>query len=295
MERDSLPGLKSNFDPDAVLRFSDYFQPGRGTLIKPGSIPAGVALHDRRQRPQPVAGSYLAAVATISDLPAVTTMSSPDPANDDRRNGYQTTFSGQNHFTSIPIDDHEGSAEDPRTRQLKPLTTAADVDRNQHTRVEFDDKICCNLREYARRRAPNRRSIDRHLVGVAGELAVATWLDVPLDTRITDDYEGDRGYDLEVPREDGRNVRVEVKTTRRQEPRGTVKRARIDNADWFVLCRSSRGADRIEIIGYARRAAVKAFGDQYGLSGYQLTPEYLHVTDGTYISPDDVRAAHYRY
>ncbi|MFA9428547.1 hypothetical protein [Natronorubrum sp. A-ect3] len=179
--------------------------------------------------------------------------------------------------------------------RLYPLATAADAGRDSYTRVEFDDKICCILDEYAHERAPNRRSIDDHYVGIAGECAVATWLGVPLDTRITDDYEGDRGYDLEIPRQNGRNVRVEVKTTRRQKPKAMVKRPRIDNADWFVLCRASRGADRVEIVGYTRRSAVRELGDMYGFDGYTLVPEYLHVTGGGYLSPDDARDVHHRY
>ncbi|MDS0477921.1 DUF3883 domain-containing protein [Natrinema sp. 1APR25-10V2] len=212
-------------------------------------------------------------------------MSYHDSANGNEQTDVRET-------TEIPITNEQTATEPDR---LYPLATAADAGRDNYTRVEFDDEICCILREYARKRAPNLRSIDRHNVGVAGEYAVATWLGVPLDTRITDDYEGDRGYDLEIPRRDGRNARVEVKTTRRQDPKATVKRSRIDNADWFVLCRASRGADRVEIIGYARRSSVKEFGDMYGLSGYTLVPEYLHVTDGAYLSPEDARAVHHRY
>lgn len=212
-------------------------------------------------------------------------MSYHDSATGNKQTDVQQT-------TDIPITTEQTATEPDR---LYPLATAADAGRDSYTRVEFDDEIYCILREYARKRAPNRRSIDRHCVGIAGEYAVATWLDVPLDTRITDDYEGDRGYDFEIPRRDGQNSRVEVKTTRRQDPKATVKRSRIDNADWFVLCRASRGADRVEIIGYARRSSVKEFGDMYGHSGYTLVPEYLHVTDGAYLSPEDVRAVHHRY
>ena len=206
----------------------------------------------------------------------------------------QATLNGlDGRFPNIPADDRNHIAEE--SRRLAPLATAADVGRNGYTNVEFDDKICCILREYARKRSPNRRSIDRHLVGVAGELAVASWLGVPIDTRITDDYEGDRGYDLQYPRRSRLPARIEVKTTRRQDPEATINRHRIDNADWFVLCRASRGADRVDIIGYARRSIVKEFGDMYGNSGYTLVPEYLHVTEGEYITPNEVRDVYHQY
>lgn len=225
-------------------------------------------------------------------------MSHYDTTNDDERNdSRQSIFAEQeNQLVRIPTGGRESRARGTdELHRLLPLATSADADRGSYTRAEFDDEICCILREYARKRAPNRRSIDRHYVGIAGEYAVATWLGVSFNTRITDDYEGDHGYDLEIPRQEGRNVRVEVKTTRRQDPQATVKRSRIDSADWFVLCRTSRGADRVEIIGYARRSSVKEFGDMYGLSGYTLVPEYLHVTDGAYLSPDDARSVHHRY
>lgn len=212
-------------------------------------------------------------------------MSQRDPTNED-----ESTI---DRPTLIMLGRNSNRAAEPC--RLYPLASAANADRDAYTQVEFDDEICCILREYARRRAPNRRSIDRHLVGISGEVAVAAWLGVPFDTQITDDYEGDRGYDLTQPRRDGRPVRIEVKTTRLQDPQATIKRGRIDNADWFILCRTSRGADRVDIIGYARQSVVKEFGDMYGISGYQLEPEYLHVTDGAYIGPEEVRDVHHHF
>lgn len=213
-------------------------------------------------------------------------------SNEEDRTNFRQTAIIREESRRVSQSAHDGTGEEQRP--LRPLITAADVVRGAYTEVEFGDETCCMIREHAVQRAPNRRSVDRHLIGVAGELAVATWLDVRINTKITEDFEGDGGYDLDYTNRDGCRIRVEVKTTRKQEPEGQVKRARIDDADLFVLCRANRGADRIEIIGYARRAAVKEFGEVYGLNGYRLMPGYLHPTVGERIPPGEVRNGHYR-
>lgn len=213
-------------------------------------------------------------------------MTEHDPDSEERTSLRQTAFILE-ESTRMNQSVHDSIGE--VQRPLRPLVTASDVDRGGYTEVEFSDRHYSMIREHAIQRSPNRRTIDRHLVGVAGELAVATWL----DTRITEDFEGDGGYDLEYTNQDGCEIRVEVKTTRRQKPEREVKRTRIDNADVFVLCRANRGADRIEIIGYTRRAAVREFGEMYGLNGYSLTPDYLHPTEGERIPPEEVQNDRY--
>lgn len=182
--------------------------------------------------------------------------------------------------------------------KLLPLESAADVGRVNHARVEFDQHISEMLVEHARQRSPQNRS-DRsyrnHLLGVASEVAVATWRDGEIDTSIYPDYEGDDGVDVVAPSRCGSGTdRIQVKATRDIDaPEQTVAPNEVESAEYFVLCSTNSPSTYVEIVGYIARPVLRNVGMAYMRSEYLLSPEYLFPVKPTHYTPDDVRDVMY--
>ena len=175
-----------------------------------------------------------------------------------------------------------------------PIVSAADVD--SRIEVEFDQHQGQMLKEEARQRALSTskspdRDLRNHLIGLSSEIAVATWQDGKIDRRIFDDFEGDGGVDVIASgkRNQG-SVRFQVKATRKvSNPKRVVTLEEVDNADIFVLCRTTAPNRLVKIIGYVRRSRLEAMNTVYGRNGYVLRPNILHPVGEKYYGPDDVR------
>ena len=178
--------------------------------------------------------------------------------------------------------------------KLLPLESAADVGRANYARVEFDQHISEMLVEHARRRSPQNRS-DRsyrnHLLGVASEVAVATWRNGEIDTNIYADYQGDNGVDVVAPSRWGSGTdRIQVKATRDiNTPEQTVAKHELNSAEYFVLCSTNSPSKYVEIVGYVPRPILRDVGVAYMRSEYLLSPEYLFPVKPAHYTPDDVR------
>jgi len=175
-----------------------------------------------------------------------------------------------------------------------PIESAGDVDHR--IEVEFDQYQGQMLKEEANHRSlSSSNTPDRdhrnHLMGLASEIAVATWQEGIVDRRIFDDYEGDSGVDVIAPnKREGGYVRFQVKATRKiSNPKRIVSKQEVDKADVFVLCRTSAPNHRVKIIGYISQRDLEAMNTVYGRSGYVLRPEILHSVGPEYYGPDEVR------
>lgn len=182
-------------------------------------------------------------------------------------------------------------AEDGGSGTLRPLVSAADAGPQSYTRVHFDDAIARCVRHHAHERAPTSGSRFRHLVGMAGEAAAAAALGVPANRELLPDYDGDDGHDLTVPVPGmERPARVEVRTTTDHErPERRVGAAEVDDADYYVLCRTDAPGSYVELVGYAPRRLVKLCGGTYWGEGYRLRTDYLLPMDARRLGPDAVR------
>lgn len=161
---------------------------------------------------------------------------------------------------------------------LYPPITSKDLGRENYGKAWFDPDDTDFIVDTAQWRSPQESdTFHRHLVGVAGEAGWSALTRAPFDCRILPDYEGDNGWDVEVPcqfRSDP--LRTEVKTTQKWEnPERVISRHEIDQADCFVLCRTDAPRRYVEIVGYIERPLLKLIGETYGRDGYLLTPEYL--------------------
>jgi len=193
--------------------------------------------------------------------------------------------------TQTPFDQKTG-----RSECRLPIVSAADTD--SRIEVEFDQHQGEMLKEEARHRAlSSSRTPDRdhrnHLMGLASEVAVATWRGGIVDRRIFDDYEGDSGVDVIAPggHREG-NVRYQVKATREvSNPRRTVTQEEVNKADVFVLCRTTAPNRLIKIIGYIRSSQLESMNTMYGRNGYILRPKILESVGQKHYGPDDVREA----
>lgn len=182
---------------------------------------------------------------------------------------------------------------------LLPLESAADVGRANYARVEFDQHISEMLTEHARQRSPqdcSDRSYRNHLLGVAGEVAVATWQNGTIDLDIYPDYCGDDGVDVVAPAKWGNGTDTfQVKTTREiHSPEHWVTADGLNNADYFVLCATNAPARYVEIVGYISQRVLRSLGTGYLQDGYLLSAEYLNPVKPTHYSPNDVREVMYR-
>lgn len=194
-------------------------------------------------------------------------------------------------------DDESEDDEQIDPALLRPLESAADVGRSNYARVQFDQHISDALEEHARGRAPSDSDQDfrNHLLGVASEVATATWRRGEIDNRILQDYEGDDGIDVMAPnpRGDGTDF-FQVKATRDESnPERIVSREELEVADYFVLCTTRAPSRYVEIVGYISKPLLWLIGETYQREGYLLTPENLFpVRPGLY-DADDVRDVMY--
>lgn len=177
-----------------------------------------------------------------------------------------------------------------------PPITAADAGRSHRSRVYFSEYQADTFVDIARQRAPadspiEDRTIRNHLLGVATEVAVATWRRGSINKQIYDDYEGDSGIDVTAPSKwrNGTDI-YQVKATRdMSNPEREVTEAELETADYFVLCCTNAPRSFVEIVGCIDWKALDAIGTTYGKNGYLLCPQILHPTLGKMFSPTDVR------
>lgn len=193
----------------------------------------------------------------------------------------------ESHRFEEPLTDSSGG-----NGVIHPPCTAKDLGPDYYARVRLSTGQRDMLLDEAEQRDPTSQC-HRHLVGITGEAGVGTLYGVPFDRRITEDYKGDNGYDIIVPRGDQRDpLRVEVKTTENwSSPERTVSYEERDQADCFVLCATHAPGRSVDIIGYAERQLLKQIGEAYGRNGYILAPEYLRPIGPKRFGPEDFRAA----
>jgi len=180
------------------------------------------------------------------------------------------------------------------TERLPPLNLYPDEQSSRcrcWIRTVDDDGLSFALRQEARLRASTDEDIFNHLIGIAGEYAVSGFYGVPVNREIYSDYEGDDGYDLELYH-DGERRRIEVKTVYEGKEELVVQKDRIDDADYFVLCRTINPTTMVELIGRTTRPRLKEFGERYPKKNtIHLDSRYLESFPATEISPDKVRKA----
>lgn len=175
---------------------------------------------------------------------------------------------------------------------VSPLVSAAVAGEDGYGNLRLSPDQEDMLVNEAKEREPTA-DIHRRLVGLTGQAGVSSLLGVPFDRRITEDYEGDDGYDIAVPCK-GRSdpLRIEVKTTENwSSPERTVSSEKINKADYFVLCSTHAPGRNVDIVGYIERPLLKQQGKAYGRDGYLLAPEYLRPIGNVELRPDDFRAA----
>lgn len=180
---------------------------------------------------------------------------------------------------------------------LRPLESAADVGRTNYARVQFDQHISDALEAHAHERAPSDsdRDFRNHLLGVASEVATATWRRGEIDTRLLPDYEGDGGIDVVAPSPHGDGTDIyQVKATRDESnPERIVSRKELEVGDYFVLCCTRAPSRYVEIIGYISKPLLWLIGETYQREGYLLTPENLFPVKPGLYDADDVRDVMY--
>lgn len=184
----------------------------------------------------------------------------------------------------------------PSLTRLLPLVTAAELGPSHRATVKFDQRQSDVLIEHARQRAPDISSDSDlvyrdHLLGIAGEVAVATWVRGTINVEIYPDFQGDDGADVVAPSKwGGGEDRYQVKTTRNvMNPEGVVALEEIDQADYFVLCCSDTPQSVVQIVGYIPRYPLKRIGETWGRDGYLLSGEHLWPVKPKYYSPAEVR------
>lgn len=184
----------------------------------------------------------------------------------------------------------------PSLARLLPLVTAAELGPSHRATVKFDQRQSDVLIEHARERAPDTPSkSDRvyrdHLLGIAGEVAVATMVRGKINTEIYPDFHGDDGADVVAPSKwGGGEDRYQVKTTRDvMNPESVVSPEEIDKADYFVLCCSDTPESVVQIVGYIPCYPLKRIGEAWGRDGYLLSGEHLWPVKPKYYSPSEVR------
>lgn len=184
----------------------------------------------------------------------------------------------------------------PSPNRLLPLVTAAELGPSHRATVKFDHQQSDMLIEHARQRAPDLpskrdRVYRNHLLGIAGEIAVATWVGGTINTEIYPDFQGDDGTDVIAPSKWGPGQdRYQVKTTRNvMNPESVVSTEEIYKADYFVLCCSDTPESDVQIVGYIPRYPLKQIGETWGRDGYLLSAEHLWPVKPKYYAPSEVR------
>ncbi len=200
---------------------------------------------------------------------------------------------------STPDSPRSDERSDPSGQSpILPLESAADVGRANYARVEFDQHISEMLTEHARQRSPqdcSDRSYRNHLLGIASEVAVATWRNGTVDLQIYPDYCGDDGVDVIAPAKwgDGTDT-FQVKATRDlRSPEQSVRAEELDKANYFVLCATNAPARYVEIVGYTSERILRNIGTGYTRDGYLLSAEYLNPVRPTHYTPSKVREVMY--
>lgn len=196
-----------------------------------------------------------------------------------------------------PLSRYQAKVQNPQLlEQLLPVVTAADAGREGWARVWFDDHISRMIEDHAEQRSLSDatepdRDYRNHLLGFAAEVAVATWRNGSVDTRVFGDYEGDNGVDVRASARWGSGVdRIQVKSTREvNEPERTIARKEVSNIDYAVLASSKVPEQYVDIVGYTSRPILKLTSDVHGKEGPLLHQEMLHPMDGQRYDSDDVR------
>lgn len=175
----------------------------------------------------------------------------------------------------------------PKTHRVDlqpPFISAADVHPANYPRAHFDKGIALAVKETARRRAPTRSSVWDHRVGFAGELGGAAYCDTRADWTITDDYEGDGGYDFIY-----NGSPTEVKTTT-SEADGELRVPvdKVDTADYYILAQCSRPDELVHLIGWTTWPRLKAFGHRFD-GALRLEPKHLFPFEPLELFPDRIR------
>ena len=190
----------------------------------------------------------------------------------------------------------EQSSQQQRPEQQLPIISAADSGRENRVRVRFDEHIAEMLKDHARERSLSVSTYSdqdyrNHLLGFASEVAVATWLNGDVDTRVLDDYEGDGGVDVIAPSKRGSGQhRVQVKATKDiANPERAIPRDETSNIDLAVLACSDIPERYVEIVGFAKRDMLESMDDAYGRNGPMLHEEMLYQMHGRRYEPADVR------
>ena len=171
----------------------------------------------------------------------------------------------------------------------EPLESVADINETDYIKVIYDGCIIWTIEEEGRKRAPSRKSVWRHQMGLAGEVAVGTVLGVRANWETYEDYIGDCGYDLK----DDDN-RIEVKTVRYgSELELKIPESQLQTADHFVLTRARESLQLIEVIGHVSQDELKEFGDRSPYDDLiRVKPKYIrpfNIARGP-VSPEKVRA-----
>jgi hypothetical protein len=173
-------------------------------------------------------------------------------------------------------------------RTLPPLVSAADFNEGNYTRARFDDGLAWWVKDTGRRRAPNRRTVWSHQIGVAGELTVAAYLESKFDRTITPHYVGDEGYDLQY---DG--YKIEVKTvTSDDDNELKVPAQQAETADYVALARCSNPSELAQLIGWAPSTYLDEFGYRFGGDDLiRMGIDYLLPFEPIYLSPERIRGS----
>ncbi len=200
----------------------------------------------------------------------------------------------------IDADEQSLSAILNLLRQLLPQTSVADIGQSGYARVQFDRQISDMLEAHAKHRSPaDTNTPDRdyrnHLIGIASEIAVATWQEGEIDRQIYPDYEGDGGVDVTAPSKwRPTSNKFQIKGTRDvTNPEQTVSPTEVEKADILVLCCTNAPASYVDIVGYIQSPLLEAVGQLYGRERYLLSPEHLYPVKPTLYNPDDVRSVLY--
>lgn len=184
-------------------------------------------------------------------------------------------------------DPEQRSLERTESEEREPLESVADIDEMDFIKVIYDGCIIWTIKEEGRKRAPSRKSVWRHQMGLAGEVAGGTVLRVRANWETYEDYVGDCGYDLK----DG-GSRIEVKTVLYgSELELRITEDQIRTADYFVLTRARESLQLIEVIGHIESDKVEKVGDRSPYDDLiRVKPKYLNTfTAREPVSPKEVR------
>lgn len=209
-------------------------------------------------------------------------------------------MSKHNNTTHRELQNSKRISEQDNRALYLPIVSAADVGRSNYARVMFDQHISEAVEEHARQRAPNNiknpdKAFRNHLIGIASEVATATWRRGQIDQRIFPDYKGDCGFDVTAP-SNWRNAddRYQVKATRDMlNPERNISQKEVEKADVFVLCCTDAPKRYVEIVGYITKPALNNVKETYGTDGYLLRPEILYPVEPKLFKPNEVREAMY--